>query len=315
MRYSVAKFWTSINLFLALLIVITLGTPVIWSFLGLAVILLNPTYIQAIATVSNDAAVVSAVLFWVFIELSLKKYKLSPRIAVAARVITGLIFGLTKGTLLIIPASALTIQIAIWVIKDRTNLKIKFFTAMERLTSLPLFVSSVTTYLAFMAWQSWRSSTPSETVLEALLGFSKTDLPNPQTYSQSLDNLLSTFKGAYSLGAPIDDLVSQLATLGVISFLSISTFKSIRSEMLVRNAPYAILFPGLLFTISTILLTVAWPTLTYIQGNYDFAASNRYALMLLPILSFAIWTPSKTMATLGKTHIPIKLDEINKSEV
>jgi hypothetical protein len=286
LRTNGTVFWTFLNSILFFMVAFILRRGYVVSILGAAVVFLNPTYIHAISTVSNDAAVVSAVLLWIICESLLRGTKVGRKTAMAFRFSIGVVLGLTKGTLLLLPAAILFLEL-LWAFRRRSLKTPRDFFHFLHLPGLPTLVGACFSYITFVFWQSLRGSVESSEVLAALLGFSKSEIPRVETYFQSFVNMFSLFRGSYGMSG-IDGQVAELLTLGMFSILVLSATLS----MLLGNSnriPISLVDQPAIVTIIALCLTaIAWPTLSYLQGQYDFPAAHRYALMALPLMSLAI---------------------------
>lgn len=289
-RRNSAIFWLGLTMTLVCCIIVASSMSYVTGLLFALLIFLNPTFIHAVATVNNDAAVVPAVLFWFLAEVLLRAEGVPKGLKFAVRVSVGLVLGLVKGFLVLLPGSVLLVGL-VFVLRNQRG---RSWLARLRLAavgqSYVVLASSMAAYLLFLVYQASRGLVKSEVVLEALLGFSKTEFLNPVTYAQSVANVLATFRGSYA-GEAVDFTISDLTTA---TFLILAT---VSATIEARRLPVQYAHVGN-FTVSQapvlvgatvlVLVSLAWPTVVYLQGHFDFAASPRYALMGLPIIAAGV---------------------------
>ena len=281
-------FWTGLTISLIFLISIVGKLPILRVAFGSSLILLSPVFIHSISTVTNDAAVIAAVLIWVFSELLVRNFNESRWVKFYFRVFAGLIIGLTKGYLLILPFASMVISYGIVLGRFKWNRsKVELLNQLKSVSLTTCFTATMVQVI-FLWIQSARSITDSHLVMDSLLGFSKSTSPRWETYLESLGNMFFLFHGRY-FGVGQDLIVSELISNLVIASIAVLAFRELGSIRLSNPNSQASILNSLALTItfSLLILAVAWPTLLFIQGGFDFPASPRYALIALPLIGLA----------------------------
>jgi hypothetical protein len=251
------------------------------------IIFVNPTFVHAIGTINNDAAIVPAVLAWLFIEAWIVRYK--PRRKFLIRFFAGAFLGLVKGFLVLIPISIAAASLVVHFSRKRKDVVPSGQISKSFNSSLPVFLGALASFGVFLIIQNARALERSSVVLDALLGFAKTDFPKAETFVSSLANMMVMFEGSYVQG--ITDLaIAKVIWAVLLVVLTVRVYKELARQI---NRPFASEDNGV-FEVSSLsaaillaITSLAWPILVYLQGSFDFPAPTRYALMALPLL--ALW--------------------------
>lgn len=259
-----------------------------FSLLGLSALLatclLNPVFTYATGTVNNDAAGVAAGAA-ALIAWSLSRRR--PRWSLWLGVTAGLLLGLTKGVFVVVPF-ALVVGAAFEERRHLLSWNGLVSACRRHGCVLAMLVATAASYGAFIVVQNVRATVPSSTVLQALLGFSKTGAVQPSAISDGLISSLTLFQPYYAYDAL--NVVWGLCAFGVLAgiwFLRISEPGVTRLRGL-----------SLGIALGMLALVVGWPILVYVQGRFNFAASVRYCVPLLPLIAYVIVTGCRRFGVL-----------------
>lgn len=299
MRLKGSYIWLTLSGSLLILLCLALRTSIFMASLASIAIFLNPTFIHSISTVNNDAAIVPIVLFWILIELFLRDRKLSWRSVRNARFVIGLVFGLTKALLLVVPISIFLLGVFLVLKAKRISRRKVSLKTFDKFQIAPMMLGAISSYGTFLALQKLREKIPSSQVLEALLGFSKTDVPDLKTMVDSFANVLFIFSGGYP-GANINGSSGLIVTAVITALISIAAarswdyFKGLKLSILdAQTVDIFKAFP-LVSVVALAMTAISWPLLFYMQGNYNFASPSRYALLAVPLLIVSLMQHSRT---------------------
>lgn len=286
LRLFGSKFWLILTALLLTFLFVMNPVKIMWVVFGAFAIFVNPTFVHAVATVNNDAAVVPVVLIWIITEQHLRFRKNARNIpGWILRVVVSIILGAVKGFLVLIPISYFLASGALKYIRERrTPFDKSAFLSVFSFKSVAPSIAAVLTYLVFLGYQKVAEKVPSSEILESLLGFSKTDHLRATTILDSLSNLLSSQRGYY-LGLPMDTSLGYLFSVLFFSLLLVKAFMELNSLGENRSGSFAL--TSLLLIIS---LSIAWPLVCFLQGGYDFSTPSRYALMVIPIIAYSFAT-------------------------
>ena len=291
LRIAGSQFWLFAIAALIVIYCALIGLSWAPSILMGALILLNPIVIHSVATISNDSAVVASVMSWMIIRAMISKFK--PKLGkwwVALSALGGLSLALTKGFLILIPFAELCIYLIKKLIVGDFRKDKRFMGSILKTEAFSAFFSGIIGFAVFLFIQSSRSIQPSAVVLDSLLGFSKTEFPNPQTYIASISNMLVLFKGSF-FGTTLDLAISEILTCTVVAIMVLVLRRELTALRLDAFSPTqrtGIFSPGLVAISTLLLMAIVWPTLLYVQGRFDFAASSRYALIALPLIASSV---------------------------
>jgi hypothetical protein len=256
-----------------------------------ALILLNPIVVHSVATISNDSAVVVSVIAWMIIRVLISKFRYKiGKWSVVMAAIGGLLLVLTKGFLILIPFAELCVYASKKLIAGDLRNGKRSLDAILKSDASAAFFAGIIGFALFLSIQSARAIQPSSIVLDSLLGFSKTEVPNPQTYIASISNMLVLFKGTF-FGTTLDLAISEILTCTVIVIMVLvvrAEITSFKSGSFTPLNSKGIFSPGLVAISTLFLMAICWPSLLYVQGNFDFAASSRYALIALPLIASSV---------------------------
>jgi hypothetical protein len=163
------------------------------------------------------------------------------------------------------------------------------------------FLVSFISFCIYTFYQTVRSPIDGKVVLEALLGFSKTSLPRPRTFLNSILNMLLPYYGNFANG--IDSMSLSLIITIFVAFALGAAYSSHRFLLLTHklndrknadlhkesiNTTLLGTFFLRMYLLSALGIGAGWPLLVFIQGQFDFAAPNRYAIGLLPLILLPI---------------------------
>lgn len=291
LRIQGSQFW--LFAIAALIVIYSALIGLSWapSILMGSLMLLNPIVIHSVATISNDSAVVVSVMAWMIIRVIISKFKLElGKWSVALSALGGLALTLTKGFLVLIPFAELCIYLTKKLIAGDFRKGKRFMGSILKTEAFIAFFSGLIGFAVFLLIQSSRSIQPSTVVLDSLLGFSKTEFPNPQTYVASISNMLVLFKGSF-FGSTLDLAISEILTCTVVAIMVLVVRRELTALKLDAISPtqsLGIFSPGLVAISTLLLMAIVWPTLLYVQGSFDFAASSRYALIALPLIASSV---------------------------
>lgn len=247
----------------------------------LVLCLLCPSAVYAQATVTNDAGAVAAGL------VALLAVRLTPRRAVgsaaAIGLVAGLAMGLVKGLCVLAPV-ALLIEAVIANRPWQASRAERSAMLKDNATIIALVCGSLVALFGWEIFQALRSTVSSAVVMNALLGFAKTQSLRSSTLEASIAQSFSLF----DLGSLQLNPIWNIAVYGFVFSVAASRGVSLAW----RNAqPLAV---GVL--IATVLLGVVWPVYNFIDGHFDVAAPARYALVLLPLLALVVVRANKRAA-------------------
>jgi hypothetical protein len=247
----------------------------------LAVCLLSPVQIHAMATVTDDSAAVAAG------AAALATFLLARRRGkpmVAAGLAVGLIVGFMKGLFLLAPFILLVGVLIADIAARRRPAKAD---VLQRYgCALAMFVGAAVAYSAWLLIADARAIVPVHTVLQALEGFTKTSYPRPSTMLTGIQNGLSTLS-AYA-PAPLYWLWN-FAVFGSLAGIVLLQGPVARPEL---RAMALAVFVGVL------ALAAAFPLLNFVEGHYDTAAQIRYALPILPIVGLVTFRAFRSRSVL-----------------
>lgn len=251
-------------------------------------ILLSPNSVHALSTVNNDAA--TLVVSIIFVASLVLSESLKGKRAIALGIAIGIVLGLTKAFLILLPLSVAFVIVAGEFWKHRQDLKqiraiwknpdVKF--------SLTAALCSGLVAVGFTTWQQLRSPLPSQEVLNALLGFEpRVSFVQPSTILSSFSNLANEWLGISN------GLINSPDFFNVtnVIFLLLMGGAFIRSKLQANGSGHFRLSPGQLATtwgIIVVAFGVGWPVLLFIQGHFNFDAPSRYGLLALPVAATAI---------------------------
>jgi hypothetical protein len=236
--------------------------------------LLNPVFTYAAGTVNNDAAGLAAGTV-ALIALALSKRR--PRWSVSLGLVSGVLIGMTKGLFVVVPLALFVAAVVVEypVVRSIPGL---WSAAKRNICVLAMLGASTLSYVAWVVLQEARAATPSSTVLHALMGFSHVATLQTTTIGNGVTSILTLFEPYSSLG--ILNVVWTVAIFGMLFGL----------WFLPTAGPDARatrgLSAGILFGV--VALAIAWPTIVYVQGHYNFAANVRYGIPLLPLIGYVI---------------------------
>ncbi len=282
MRAFGSDFWLGLTSILLILVFLIRRVNLGWLAIATFFVLLNPTFIHALATINNDAAVVPAVLIWLLSELYLgAPGRNRGKLDWVIRVGVAILLGGVKGLLVLIPICNFLVH---GIMKLFRGQKPRFvfanirgaFSLREALPS----VAAASTYVGFLVFQKITELVPSSIVLNKLLGFSKTSHVRITTIADSMSNLLSSQRGYY-LGIQIDSSLGYLFSLAFVVLFAIRAYLDFSAEKFDRLGALSLTSWALIAS-----LAVAWPIVCFVEGGYDFSTPPRYALMALPIISY-----------------------------
>jgi hypothetical protein len=240
----------------------------------LATTLLAPAFTYAAATVNNDAAAGAAgalaLLGW---ALARRR----PGWGLAIGLTAGVAIGLTKG---IFVAAPFALVVAGLVTEWRAlGSRSGAWAALRRqLCPVAMLVASLVAYGAFVLVQDLRATTRPSVVLNALLGFSHAATLQPAAVGTGVTSLLTVFQ-PYVPSAPVN-VVWGLAAFG--SLVGMWTLRSAGPAMARARPMAAGVFAGIA------ALALGWPLLLFVQGHFNFGATTRYGIVLLPLIGYAL---------------------------
>jgi len=249
------------------------------SLLGLAALLatclLTPIFTLAAATVNNDAAGVAAGAV-ALIAWSWSRRR--PRWGLGLGLVAGVLLGLTKGTLIVVPVA---LVIAAVVEEGRRLLSwAGLWNACKRHgCTIAMFVATAAAFGGFIWFQDARATVAPSVVLHALLGFSQVATVQPSTVSTGFSSSLGFFEPYYPYDAL--NVLWDVCVFGVL--VGVWALKVVPDRVTRRVRGVAL---GVLAAI--VVLAVGWPVLVYIQGHYNFFSSVRYDIPLLPLIAYVI---------------------------
>ena len=296
------RFWgNEINILLASILITLIISLMAFDLLASGFIsmtvILCPAITHSYATVTNDGFIFPAMLFFLYLLLTVSKSEDKSRLL---SVMAGLALGLTKGFLPAVPIVGF-----ILVRRLRRREEKNLFEEFINLEGIRTFfrwssMFSIGSFLVYTGFQIMRASVSSNVVLKALLGFSITSVPKLHTIVNSVVNMALPFYGNLANG--VDTIGISLFITLFLAFMLGSAFNkfSLRSlqDNLVRNMDFqqksllrAHFWAFLLIRIylfGALVIGLGWPLLVYMQGKFDFSAPSRYAIGLIPFIIFPI---------------------------
>jgi hypothetical protein len=247
----------------------------------LVLCLLCPSAVYAQATVTNDAGTVTAGLAALMAIRFAPRRALGPAVAVGLGI--GLAIGLVKGLCVLAPVALLIEAV---IVKRPWQASQAERTAMlkENAAVIALVCGGLIALFGWEAFQAARSAVGSSVVMNALLGFAKTQSLKSSTLEASVANSFSMFD---MTGLQLNTLWN-IAVYGFVFAVAASrgTSPGWRSAQ-----PLAV---GVL--VAVVLIGVAWPLYNFVDGHFDVAAPPRYALTLLPLLALVVVRANKRAA-------------------
>jgi len=267
--------WTAIAAVLLLLFAGFAGLPLLALTLLLATCLLNPTHVHAAATINNDASAAAAgALALLVATLSRDRGKLWLRIA--AGLLTGVVIGLLKGLFVLVPF-ALLIALLVSERPWRERLEGWRRCTFRNASVVAMLAGSGAAFVGWFLFQSARATVRPSVILNLLLGASKTNHPRPTAMFDGLQAVTSIFDPSTPSSF---HAIWNLAFFAVVA--GVLLVKPLNGALSGARA----LAAGAL--VALIALAVGWPLLVFVQGHFDYAASGRYALPLVPILALVV---------------------------
>jgi hypothetical protein len=247
----------------------------------LAVCLLSPVQIHAVATVTDDSGAVPAGAA-VLAAFLLARRRKKPMIVFGLAV--GLLVGFMKGLFVVAPF----VLVAAVLIDDIAARRRPVHAEVWRRygCSVAMLLGAAVAYGAWLLIVDARAVVSPHTVLQALQGFSKTPYPRPSTMLTGVQDGVSTL-AAY-LPAPLY-WVWDLAVFG--SLAGIVLLRGPVGRPALRATALAIF-------VGVAALAVAFPLLNFAEGHYDFAAPARYALPVLPVVGLVLVRALRTRSVL-----------------
>jgi hypothetical protein len=240
----------------------------------LATCLLNPVFTYAAATVNNDAAGVAAGAV-AMIAWSWSRRR--PRWSLALGLLAGVILGLTKGILIVVPFA---LAIAAVVVEGRALISLTgLWGACKRhLCSISMFFATAAAYGGFFLLQDARATVAPSVVLHAVLGISQAATVQASTVSTGFSTNLSLFEPYYPYDAL--NVLWDVCVFGVlVGVWVLKVPEAITGR--VRGVALGVLA-------GMVALAVGWPVLSYIQGHYNFYSTARYNIGLIPLIGYVI---------------------------
>jgi hypothetical protein len=262
-------------------------------------LILSPVVTHAFATVTNDAFVLPASLLFAYSIIQSVK---SDSSQIKLSILSGLVMGMTKGFLpLISLAGVIILELARRNKSNSQGLRsLRNFSKLIKNLRIN-FLVSFTSFCFYTFYQAVRSSVESKVVLEALLGFSKTSYPRPRTVLNSVLNMLLPYYGNFANGIDTMSLSIMITIFVAFTFGAayssqrilartpkLNDRKNAHSLEEFTNGTLLGTFFLRIYLLSALGIGVGWPLLVFIQGQFDFAAPNRYAIGLLPLILLPI---------------------------
>jgi hypothetical protein len=247
----------------------------------LAICLLSPVQIHAMATVTTDSSAIAAGAAVVAVFL-LSRRRQKPMVAVGLAV--GLIVGFMKGLFVVAPFILLVGVIIGEIARRRRPKRVDFWARYG--CSLALTVGAFISYAAWLLIQDATAKVPPSTVLHAVESFSMTNHFRLSTILNGAQQELSDLSAYVS--APLYWLW-DLAVYGSLAGLLV--LRGPVGKIWQRSMALAI-FVGIL------VLAAAFPLLNFIEGHYDFYTPARYALPTLPIVALVFVRSMRTWGVL-----------------
>ncbi len=246
--------------------------------LGLAAVLatslFDPVFTGAASTVNNDAAGVAAgglaLLVWALARRA-------PRAGLWLGLGAGVLLGLAKGTFALAPLALVVAALVDGAPELRSVAGVGAFVRRNS-SVLAMLAAAVITFAAFWIIQEVRATVAPSVVLHALLGFNTVSTLQPNTIGVGLDNALYLFVPNYPVNAL--NYVWGLAAIGVVVGICALPLPA-ADRRWVRGLAGGIL-------VAIVVLAVGWPLVDFIQGHYNFFASERYLIPLLPLIGYVI---------------------------
>lgn len=274
-------------------------------------ILLNPIQIHALSIVTNDSTSVLGGLIIILVVANLFNQVKISKIFLSG---IGITMGLMKGLLLVLPFSFFVLALLFKHIRsdkaEASPQDILFILNLRR-SMLVILQFGVLSNFAFLFYQGMRSTTSSEQVFGALLGFSQpVSVFQFDTLLQSFVNIFSSFSGNW-FGNPFENNIFSLVgftVTGVLGFvisrekrLIRHVNKKLKNPILEYDYAFLAKLLGYSYLISSASIAIAWPVIWFLNGNYDFPAPQRYNLVTLPLLATSIVLAFKSKSATRKS--------------
>lgn len=251
-------------------------------------IMLAPIAIHALSTVNNDASALTTSLAFVYGLLLSHKMRARGSFILGAAV--GILLGLTKAFMILLPASAVLVFgiVAIQRLKMKSSAIGKEYSRPHHVYALTASGASLIAAGIFSIWQTQRAVVPAGEVLKSLLGFEPTvDNVQLETVLSSWSNLANSWLGASNGLVSIPSFFSVINVLVLIlAGVAFAYTKRPRPIMLALE-PYSRAFISM-WMVVILLFGLAWPALLFFQGGFNFDAPARYALQAMPLLAAGI---------------------------
>jgi hypothetical protein len=249
------------------------------SLLGLAFLLttclLTPVHIYAAATVNNDAAGVAAGAFAWLVASTTGRLRSSTAAGIGLTV--GALLVMIKGIFIVAPF----VLVVATVLREQPWSSARGgwrFMVRRNAGVVGMLAGAGVAFVAWIEIQNVRAQVPSSVVLEALLGFTRTD-------HLKLQSILIGLRGLTSMFVPYfgDSPTHYLWNL---------TFFAVVIGVVILRVPSAETSDTRLLSIASmagvVAVSVGWTVLSYLQGHYDGVATPRYGLSLLPIMAIVV---------------------------
>ncbi len=242
-----------------------------------AIAFANPTAAASWSYLTNDAgaplagalALLTAIAF-VSVGADTSRRRWWGLVALAAA--SGAAFGLTKATFAVAPLALL----AAWLI-SRGSVRAALASPVSRLLGLQL-ASVGAVVVAYQLLLNLVSDTSSSTVLFAVLSISLTDSFPWGTALNSVANGIQAFTSR-AAPQPLGYLAAALSLMA----LGAAAGTNGRVRGLSLRAGH--LLAGV--AIAAVALGLAWPTINYVMGGFDFESQYRYLAPLIPVAAVA----------------------------
>jgi hypothetical protein len=205
------------------------------------------------------------------------------------RFLAGAFLGLVKGFLVLIPISIAAASLLVHFARSRKGVAPSGHISKVFQSSLPVFLGSLASFGLFLIIQNARALEPSSVVLDALLGFAKTEIPKAQTFVSSVANMMVMFEGSYFHDST-DLAIAKVIWSALLVVLTLRVYQEFKVQInreFLREEIGLFDVSSLSASILLAITSLAWPILVFVQGSFDFPAPTRYALMALPLL--ALW--------------------------
>jgi hypothetical protein len=267
--------WTAAGAVLLVALAAVEGLSLLGLTLLLATCLLSPVHIYAAATVNNDAAGVAAGAFAWLVASTTSRFRSSTAVGIGLSV--GVLLVMIKGIFIVAPF----VLVVATLIRERpwTATRGAWRIMVRRNAGVIGMLAGAA--VAFVAWiqiQNIRAHVPSSVVLEALLGFTRTD-------HLRLDSIRIGLRGLTSMLVPyFGD--SPTHYLWNLTFFAVV----IGVVILKARSPEAsdTRFLSIASMVGIATVSVGWTVISYLQGQYDGVATPRYGLCLLPLMAIVV---------------------------